>query len=216
MVSRRDHYHHDSSTPLPAPPDQTSKTFSQRCACLPGVLLDHRVFIFRRRSLPDEGPTQRSALVAFYWQVIPEILKTSRRMLYATVTYCVFAYTTTMLLNFFLCFPIERNWYVRTQNTVFKTAWALNIFADLIIFILPFTFLHILNIRGAVRVGVYCTFGLGIINIAFSLTRFLSIRLSPRNGKGTISITIITLWSCLDMCIGLIIANLPSLASYLR
>jgi len=91
-----------------------------------------------------------------------------------------------------------------------------NLFGDLIIFLLPFTFLHILNIRGAVRVGVYCTFGLGIVNIAFCLTRFLSIRLAPLNGRGTISITIIKLWSHLDMTMGVIVANLPSLAPYLR
>ncbi|KAH8702978.1 hypothetical protein GQ44DRAFT_664387 [Phaeosphaeriaceae sp. PMI808] len=164
----------------------------------------------------------KAALLAFYWQIIPEFLKTSRRLLYSTIVYCIIAYTTTMSLNIFLCFPIERNWAlgptacIYEPGTVFTSAWALNLFSDLIIFLLPFTFLHILNIRGAVRVGVYCTFSLGIINIAFSLTRFLSIKLATRNGKGTISYTIIELWSCLDMTVGVIIANLPSLAPYLR
>ncbi|KAH8706895.1 hypothetical protein GQ44DRAFT_495635 [Phaeosphaeriaceae sp. PMI808] len=164
----------------------------------------------------------KAALLAFYWQIIPEFLKTSRRLLYGTIVYCILAYTTSMLLNFFLCFPIERNWAlgptvcIYQPGTVFKSAWALNLFGDLSIFLLPFTFLYILNIRGAVRVGVYCTFGLGIVNIAFCLTRFLSIRLAPRNGRGTISITIIKLWSHLDMTMGVIVANLPSLAPYLR
>ncbi|KAH8707186.1 hypothetical protein GQ44DRAFT_715907 [Phaeosphaeriaceae sp. PMI808] len=164
----------------------------------------------------------KATLLAFYWHIIPDVLKTSRYLLYGTVVYCGLAYTITMLLNLFLCFPIEQNWAlgptacVIEPGTVFKSAWTLNFFGDLIIFLLPFSFLRILNIRGAVKVGVYCTFGLGIINIAFSLIRLLSIRLGPRNGRGTLSITTIELWSCLDMIVGVLVANLPSLAPYLR
>ncbi|PVH98967.1 hypothetical protein DM02DRAFT_729558 [Periconia macrospinosa] len=196
------------------------------CAATTTVSLD--IVLFRMNALRknvdpflhgyhrDKKSVQRALMI------IPEFLKTSRRLLYSTIVYCVCAYTTSMLLNFFLCFPIQRNWEIGPTvcifqpGTVFKTAWALNLFGDLIIFLLPFTFLHILNIRGGVRVGVYCTFGLAIVNIAFCLTRFLSIRLAPRNGRGTISITIIKIWSHLDMTMGVIVANLPSLAPYLR
>ncbi|KAM0558243.1 hypothetical protein ACHAPJ_004931 [Fusarium lateritium] len=68
--------------------------------------------------------------------------------------------------------------------------------------------------RKRVKVGVYCIFLLGLIDIAFSLTRFLTIQLS--NVGSFRSITTVELWSALDAYIGLIIAFLPALRPYLR
>jgi hypothetical protein len=46
------------------------------------------------------------------------------------------------------------------------------------IFFLPFLILHRLHMSRKMRLGVYCTFLLGLVNIAFSLTRFLTIHLA--------------------------------------
>jgi hypothetical protein len=46
------------------------------------------------------------------------------------------------------------------------------------VFALPFLLLHKLNLRPKVRVGVYAVFLLGFVDIAFSLTRFLTIQLT--------------------------------------
>ncbi|KAH8723965.1 hypothetical protein GQ44DRAFT_773544 [Phaeosphaeriaceae sp. PMI808] len=164
----------------------------------------------------------KATLLAFYWQITPDFMRGRRYFLYGIIVYCVVAFTSTMLLNLFLCFPIKRNWAIGPdacfgpQGIVFQTAWGFNFLGDLLVFILPFTFLHTLKISGAVRVGVYCIFGLGIVNMAFSLTRLLSIKLAPHNANNAAPFTIVELWSVLDMIIGVLIANLPSLRPYLR
>jgi hypothetical protein len=43
------------------------------------------------------------------------------------------------------------------------------------VFAAPFMVLKQLNMRRRVRVGVYCTFLLGIINIGFTLARFFTL-----------------------------------------
>lgn len=58
------------------------------------------------------------------------------------------------------------------------------------VFCLPFLVLPTLKLRKLVRIGVYCTFGLGILNVGFCLARFLAIRLSPHTvAQGMISFT---------------------------
>lgn len=86
--------------------------------------------------------------------------------------------------------------------------------------------------RTRVKISVYCVFLLGLVDIAMSLTRFLTIQLgnvgdfrsittigmhallsAPRQ---TSSDWLLELWSALDAYIGLIIACLPALRPYLR
>ncbi|KAG9498282.1 hypothetical protein J7337_011178 [Fusarium musae] len=68
--------------------------------------------------------------------------------------------------------------------------------------------------RRKVKVGVYCIFLLGIIDIAFSLTRFLTIQLG--DSEDFRSFTIIELWCSLDVYIGLVICCIPALRPYLH
>ncbi|KAF5574359.1 integral membrane protein [Fusarium pseudoanthophilum] len=65
-----------------------------------------------------------------------------------------------------------------------------------------------------VKVSVYCIFLLGIIDIAFSLTRFLTIQLG--DSEDFRSFTIIELWCSLDVYIGLVICCIPALRPYLH
>jgi hypothetical protein len=80
----------------------------------------------------------KATLLAFYWQITPIFLKCSRYFLYSIVAYCAAGYIVTMLLNLFLCFPIERNWALGPtacygpQGIVFQTAWAFNFSADVL------------------------------------------------------------------------------------
>lgn len=46
-----------------------------------------------------------------------------------------------------------------------------------LVFALPFLVLHKLNMRTRVKISVYCVFLLGLVDIAMSLTRFLTIQL---------------------------------------
>nr|XP_036577430.1 uncharacterized protein CTRU02_12663 [Colletotrichum truncatum]KAF6784401.1 hypothetical protein CTRU02_12663 [Colletotrichum truncatum] len=97
---------------------------------------------------------------------------------------------------------------------IFHIAWALNFAADLMIFFLPFLILHKLQLKRSVKISVYCTFLLGIINLGFSLTRFLVLQLALTTST-LLPNTLIQLWSGLDVNVGLIIACLPTLRPYL-
>ncbi|SCV39979.1 uncharacterized protein FFB14_07356 [Fusarium fujikuroi] len=68
--------------------------------------------------------------------------------------------------------------------------------------------------RTKVKVSVYGIFLLGIIDIAFSLTRFLTIQLG--DSEDFRSFTIIELWCSLDVYIGLVICCIPALRPYLH
>ncbi|RYO96181.1 hypothetical protein DL765_011662 [Monosporascus sp. GIB2] len=83
----------------------------------------------------------------------------------------------------------------------------------LYLFLLPFLVLYQVRMARLLKLGVYCTFGLGIINLAVCLARFLSVELTSADG---LSLTLVSLWFLLDGNIGLIIACLPSLRPYIR
>ncbi|KAF5004842.1 hypothetical protein FDECE_8686 [Fusarium decemcellulare] len=97
---------------------------------------------------------------------------------------------------------------------IFQVAWVLHFVGSLALFGLPFLIVYNLNMRLKMKIGVYCVFLLGLVDIAFSLTRFLTVQLS--NEGDFRSITTIELWSALDVYVGLIIACLPALRPYLR
>ncbi|KAF5018636.1 hypothetical protein F66182_9386 [Fusarium sp. NRRL 66182] len=156
----------------------------------------------------------KASLLVVYLQLFPPFMKKRRATLLATIVLCILAYIVSICLQLFICFPIERNWSSTepeklcdrwTVVITFQVAWALHISTSLALFVLPFLVLYKLNLRPQVKLGVYGIFLLGLIDIAFSLTRFLTIQLS--NSK---------LWSTLDAYIGLIIACLPALKPYLH
>ncbi|KAF4451840.1 hypothetical protein F53441_5159 [Fusarium austroafricanum] len=165
----------------------------------------------------------KASLLVIYLQLFPPFMKKRRMVLWGTVFYCAAAFITSLCLQLFLCFPIERNWSVlgplpfcdsSALVTTFQVAWALHFTGSLLLFMLPFLILYKLNMRRRVKISVYCVFLLGIIDMAFSLTRFLTIQLT--NVGDFRSITTIELWSGLDVYIGLLIACLPALRPYLR
>ncbi|KAI8668618.1 hypothetical protein NCS57_00673500 [Fusarium keratoplasticum] len=136
----------------------------------------------------------KAALVSVYLQLFPPFMK-KRRMLLSIK-------------------EPEKICPEDDLKLVFEVAWALHFTGSLALFALPFLILHNLNMRTKTKVGVYCVFLLGLIDISFSLTRFLIVLLS--NDGSFRAITTIELWSALDVYVGLIIACLPSLRPYLR
>ena len=79
---------------------------------------------------------------------------------------------------------------------------------------MPFSLIYKLQLRTKMMISVYAVLGLGLIDIAFSLTRFIEIELSVKNSAS--SLTLISLWSSLDVNIGVIVACLPALRPLLR
>lgn len=63
------------------------------------------------------------------------------------------------------------------RRTLPTSAWGLTN-NDPLVFCLPFLVLYRLQLKRGVKISVYCVFLLGVINLAFSLTRFLQIQLA--------------------------------------
>ncbi|KAG5662431.1 hypothetical protein KAF25_004849 [Fusarium avenaceum] len=165
----------------------------------------------------------KASLLVVYLQLFPPFMKKRRFVVWSVVVYCIVAYIASICLQIFSCYPIRKNWTVappedtcegEVLERTFQVAWALHFIGSLFLFALPFLVLHKLNMRTRVKISVYCIFLLGLIDIAMSLTRFLSIQLGSVGDFR--SITTIELWSALDAYIGLIIACLPALRPYLR
>ncbi|RYP11064.1 hypothetical protein DL765_007897 [Monosporascus sp. GIB2] len=165
----------------------------------------------------------KASLLATYLQLFPCFMVKRRILLWVTIGYCAGAYIATISLQLFLCFPIERNWAVTqpqllcdytVPETIFRVAWALHFFGNIVIFLLPLSLLHRLQMGIRTRLGVYGVFLLGIIDIAFSLTRFLNVHLNTSGGFRPF--TLIAAWSALDVNMGVVVACLPSLRPYFR
>ncbi|KZL78688.1 hypothetical protein CT0861_03733 [Colletotrichum tofieldiae] len=169
----------------------------------------------------------KGALLAVYIQIFPVFMHYRRMMLWAAIVYCGLAYVASIILLFTICLPLSKNWsmtdrVVGTENVmcsasspaiVFQVGWALHFFADILIFCLPWLIIPDLKIRRTLKIGVYCTFGLGIINMTFSLVRFVTIQTAPVEA---LPFGLVELWSELDVNIGLLVASLPSLRPYFR
>ncbi|KAM5364506.1 hypothetical protein ACJZ2D_011497 [Fusarium nematophilum] len=108
----------------------------------------------------------------------------------------------------------ERMCGVAVVATASRIAWVLHIVGSIMLFILPFSILHNLQMPMRLKISVCSVFLLGLVDIAFSFARFFTIQLS-REGEFR-SMTLIELWGALDIYIGLVIACLPSLRPYFR
>ncbi|KAK2056457.1 hypothetical protein LY76DRAFT_627703 [Colletotrichum caudatum] len=169
----------------------------------------------------------KGALLAVYFQIFPVFMHHRRMILWAATLYCVLAYITSIVLLFTVCLPLSRNWSVNdrvigTENVmcsasspaiVFQVGWAMHFFGDILIFCLPWLIIPDLKIRRTLKIGVYCTFGLGVINMTFSLVRFITIQTAPIEA---LPFGLVELWSDLDVNVGLLVASLPSLRPYFR
>ncbi|KAL0780805.1 hypothetical protein CaCOL14_002140 [Colletotrichum acutatum] len=169
----------------------------------------------------------KGALLAVYIQIFPIFMYYRRMMLWTAIVYVGLAYLVSMILLFTICLPLSKNWSVEdrvvgTENVmcsasspaiVFQVGWALHFFGDILIFCLPWLILPDLKIKRALKIGVYCTFGLGIINMTFSLVRFITIQTASVEA---LPFGLVELWSELDVNIGLLVATLPCLRPYFR
>ncbi|KAH6993602.1 hypothetical protein EDB82DRAFT_524687 [Fusarium venenatum] len=121
----------------------------------------------------------KAALLSVYLQVFPDFMVKRRRFLWAVITYVAASYTTTILFLTVSCLPTWRHWALSDEGCsiesirmTFEIAWSLNIMGDILIFILPWLVVPELTLRPRLRYSLYATFGLGIINISFSIVRF--------------------------------------------
>ncbi|KAL8366435.1 hypothetical protein RB595_004965 [Gaeumannomyces hyphopodioides] len=159
------------------------------------------------------------ALLGLYLQLFPRHLKRTRYVLYGTVAFNFSSFIASILLLTLPCLPYDRNWSLDPNYmcdngiTVFEALWALHFVSDMLIFLLPFLILHGIKMKKPVKVGVYITFGLGIIDLAVCLVlRFILVRLT----LDTMTQASLAFYSVLDLYVCLIIACLPPLRPYLH
>ncbi|KAF4454840.1 hypothetical protein F53441_2710 [Fusarium austroafricanum] len=163
----------------------------------------------------------KAALLCVYYQVIPNFMRRRRMFLWGTVGFVALSYTITLIMFFTTCTPISRFWsfdperqcLVGTWMAFARTAWALNFAGDIFIFALPWTIVPDLMVKGWLRVGIYFTFLLGLINMIMSIVRFVKIY---SGNDAELSLVTIHFWNSLDLYIGLVIACLPALRPYFK
>ncbi|KAM5357618.1 hypothetical protein ACJZ2D_016086 [Fusarium nematophilum] len=132
------------------------------------------------------------------------------------------AYIVTIAVAMFYCWPIESNWSLDPTEAcppiklerIFQVAWVLHFAGDLMIFALPWSIITKLQMGRSMKMGVFCTFLLGIVNMVFCLVRFTSVQTAAVDSSAPLSLII--LWSALDTNIGLVIACLPALRPFFR
>ncbi|KAM7205413.1 hypothetical protein V8F20_003182 [Naviculisporaceae sp. PSN 640] len=166
----------------------------------------------------------KASLLAVYLQLFPKHMKVQRKILYGVIGYVCCAFVASMCTHLFMCLPIRGNWSVITEPeiacpsyvpaTVFRVAWSLHIIGNFSIFLLPFTLIVKLQLRRKTKIAIYAVLMLGLVDMAFSFTRFIQIEMSA--AKGDASFTLISLWSCLEVNVAEIIICIPTLRPLLR
>lgn len=100
----------------------------------------------------------------------------------------------------------------KSQLILWTITWALHFSSDIFIFILPFPVLRTLRLNWKKKLGLYTTFGFGILSITACLARFLTVVLTYPN----VPTTNIELWCALDSYVGLLVVCLPPLRPLLN
>ena len=98
-----------------------------------------------------------------------------------------------------------------SQLRLWITTWALHFSSDVLIFILPLPVIHTLHLSWKKKLGLFVTFGFGVLSITACLLRFVIVVSTYPN----VPMTTIELWCALDSYIGLMVACLPPLRPYL-
>ncbi|KAL8396629.1 hypothetical protein RB594_003625 [Gaeumannomyces avenae] len=127
------------------------------------------------------------AILGLYLDMFPQQFIYRRYALYGTIAFTVSGCIVTILVLALSCLPMSRIWSFNPENGK--------------------------RMAKSVKVSLYVTFGLGIIDIGVCLgLRFLLVQLTLT----TITLASLNFYSAIDLYICLIIACLPPLRPYLR
>ncbi|KAL9625385.1 MAG: hypothetical protein Q9160_000448 [Pyrenula sp. 1 TL-2023] len=131
---------------------------------------------------------------------------------------------TALIVSVFACIPIQKNWIPKTPgHCVLRTPWwygygTINVFTDVVIFLLPLPLVKDLQIKGKKKFAVMMVFGLGLFVIVVSAVRMTTLTSTVKNTDPTFSSVSTYEWSIVESNVGIICASLPMvrnlLASY--
>ncbi|KAH6962115.1 hypothetical protein BKA56DRAFT_637067 [Ilyonectria sp. MPI-CAGE-AT-0026] len=171
-------------------------------------------FLIRFNTLGALDPNVTTTMESFRGdpENIPKIFKTFwlANIPLCTTLYLSKAALLSMYLQIFPEFMRKRRIFLWAVITY--VAMALHFFGDLLIFALPWLIVPTLNVRRSLKIGIYFTFLLGLIDILFTLLRFITIE--KADIRDSTPLGLVFMWSALDSHIGIIVACLPSLRPY--
>ncbi|KAF7563689.1 hypothetical protein G7046_g484 [Stylonectria norvegica] len=164
----------------------------------------------------------KAALLSQFLYIFPKTMRKRRALLWSVIVYAACAYLLTVISILCLCLPIQRHWSLdpvqrcpkRASEQFLYVSWTLHFFGDCAIFAIPWFIVPGLQIKWKLKIGMYCTFCLGLFSMAFALVRLVTIEVSIQ--KGPTTLVLFDLWRVLDCNIGLVVAGLPSLRPYFR
>ncbi|KAH7007731.1 hypothetical protein EDB80DRAFT_614529 [Ilyonectria destructans] len=164
----------------------------------------------------------KAALLSMYLQVFPVFMRRRRIFLWAIIIYTTLSYVVSFIMLFSICRPMSTYWNLNSHSTcptaranlIFYVPWPIQFMSNLLIFGLPWLIIPELHMRRILKIGMYCTFLLGLVTIVFDLLRFAAIQASIR--RGSVPISTVLLWVNMDCNISIIVACLPTLRPYLR
>ncbi|KAK6723816.1 hypothetical protein SNK03_002620 [Fusarium graminearum] len=157
------------------------------------------------------------SIIAFYFNLVPITNPTMRRALFGLTGITVAFALITVFCDTFWCGPNPSvNWAegeqtctVFTSMTLMRLNWALNFITEVLNLVFPIPLLQGLMTSTRKKIGLAVVFGMGIITIAVSIGRFVTM-LYVHND---ISIYI---WATAEICISVMIVALTALRPLLR
>ncbi|KAL2866494.1 uncharacterized protein BJX67DRAFT_354949 [Aspergillus lucknowensis] len=158
------------------------------------------------------------ALLTFLFNIIPTQIRSFYLLLWTVTIFSGLSYIASILTLFLICVPIRGNrsnfWFcgIQKQLNFFTITWVLHFASDIMIFILPLFIFRTLHLDWKKKLGLYATFGFGLVSISAALVRFIVVfQTFP-----SVHTTTLELWCAIDSYVGTMAACLPSLRPYLN
>lgn len=154
------------------------------------------------------------SILSFYLKLFPAGMVGLRKILHVTIVLTIFCNLTAIFMAIFWCgADVSRHFDVKGHcsfwdENLFLGDWIMNMISDVIILVLPFPLLLKLELNRRQIVGLFVTFGLGVITIIVSVFRYITVRQH--------SFLPLYVWSIAEISTGIMVVSLPALRPLLR
>lgn len=174
------------------------------------------------------------SIMSFYFRLFGS-LRSFRLSAYAISLIIILWGSTVVLETIFICMPFSKNWdmkqkgYCLHARELYIAIGAVNISTDILLMGLPVPYILCMRIDLRRKLGIIAMFSLGILyvspsslelranaisNTAVSILRMRAF-LNAYNHDITFTMARVFLWTTMDPCVCIIVANLPMVRTYL-